>query len=243
MRHWIKVHSTHVLAVSNLAASAVLGRGALLRGGYTRLTGIDLSSFQAAIDRGAVRDKLGIEPQALAVGHIGSFRTQKNHRFIVQVADELRRVDTRARIVLIGEGPLKDAIASEVRSRGLSGMFRFAGEWPEISKALRAMDAFVFPSLYEGLPRALLEAQAAGLPCIASDRITDEVSAWPGRVTFLPIGAGAAAWAHSLVKALSSERDPMLGPRTIQALDELGFSIGANAATLETLYLKDKLVV
>lgn len=120
--------------------------------------------------RKAIRNVYGLET-ACIVGHVGRLHSQKNHRKILSVFSVLHRKRPETMLVLIGGGALEEKIRKDIVARGLSDAVVMIGESDEIDAWLSAFDVFLFPSLYEGLGIALLEAQASGLPCVISETI------------------------------------------------------------------------
>lgn len=130
-------------------------------------------TFDSGI-RAMYRQKLNVEDEFL-IGNVGRFVPQKNHKFMISLFGKIHDIEPRTRMVLIGEGPQKDEIQKKVLEFGLQDAVVFAGHRNDIENYLNAMDLFLLPSIYEGLPMSCLEAQASGLPCIISDTITNEV--------------------------------------------------------------------
>jgi glycosyltransferase involved in cell wall biosynthesis len=238
MRRWIRRYTTHLFAVSTTAAEGAFGKGVVDSGRCRILTGVDFSPFQAEGDRDRVRAELGIPGGTLVVGHVGSFRRQKNHQFLVEIARRLVELQPDTRFLLIGKGELRPSFEEVVRSWGLADAVRLLGERNDVPRLLRAMDVFVFPSLYEGLPRVLIEAQAVGLLCVASNRITPEAAAWPDSVRFLPLEEGPEVWAQVLAAAAQESTSPARGAEAIRRFEARGLSIVANALELTDLYEK-----
>jgi glycosyltransferase involved in cell wall biosynthesis len=199
MAKLIKQFASDGLAVSDVAAESLFGRDWQRDSRWSKsYLGIDLEPFQVPIERSKVRSELGISDSAFVVGHVGRFYEQKNHRFWIDIAEEVAKFDSSAVFLLVGNGPLRSAIESLVDERGLSSKFRFVGERNDVPDLMRAaMDVFLFPSLYEGLPISVLEAQAAGLPCILSDSITPEVDA--GLVERISLAAEPKVWCESVL--------------------------------------------
>lgn len=136
---------------------------------------IDLAKFMFNQEvRNDVRKKLKVENN-FVVGHIGRFTKQKNHKMVLEIFREIHNLNQSAKLVLIGEGELYSDIQKLVSHYKLENSVIFLGGQDNISEFLQAMDIFVFPSLYEGIPITLLEVQANGLPCIISDQISKEV--------------------------------------------------------------------
>lgn len=236
MRHWLRRYATHLFAVSAAAAEGAFSKGAQQNGRCRLLTGIDFSPFQAEVGREDVRAELGISGEALVVGHVGGFRRQKNHHFLLQVAAPLLKLRHDTKFLLVGDGALRQPFEKEACSLGLRERFRLLGERNDVPRLLRAMDVFVLPSLYEGLPRVLLEAQAAGLPCLASRNVTPEAAAWPGSVRFLALDESPQLWAQAVGEAAQEPASAARGAAAVRRFEARGLSIAANAKELTELY-------
>lgn len=109
------------------------------------------------------------------VGHIGRFVRQKNHEFIIDIFSEIHKKESDSILCLFGTGEDENRIKEKVKELGLEDSVMFYGTTNEVQNILQMMDVFLFPSLYEGLPVVCVEAQAAGLPVVASGTITEEV--------------------------------------------------------------------
>ena len=133
--------------------------------------------------RQKVRQELGVRRNQLVIGHIGRFNKQKNHEYLIDIFKSVVEKRPDAVLVMIGEGNLKPQIEKKVSDLGLSSNVRFLGVRSDIADLMQGMDLFLFPSLFEGLPVVLVEAQAAGLQCVISDSITKE-SDITGRIEF-----------------------------------------------------------
>lgn len=135
---------------------------------------------------------------ALVIGHIGRFNEQKNHRFLLQIFESIHRRNPNTLLVMAGDGHLRPLMEKEAEKRGIAHAVRFLGVREDVANLLQAMDLFLFPSLFEGLPVVLVEAQAAGLRCVVSDRITREADI-TGRVTFLPLEQSPDEWSDAVL--------------------------------------------
>lgn len=125
--------------------------------------------------RETIRKQLGIPLDCTVLGHVGRFTEQKNHQFIIDVFHEYLRCNENAFLILIGDGERKEKIAEKVKRLGIEKNVVFCGNVNNVNEYLSSMDIMLFPSLYEGLPFTLIEAQAAGLPILASDSISNKV--------------------------------------------------------------------
>jgi glycosyltransferase involved in cell wall biosynthesis len=162
--------------------------------------GIDMKPFRESIDALSVRTELGIPGNALVIGHVGRFQKQKNHRFVIEVFAEVVRREPQAYLLLVGEGPMRPNIEQQVLHMGLEKRVIFTGSRSDIPRLMRgAMNVFLLPSISEGLPIVGIEAQAAGLPLIVSDVITDEFHKIKPLVHQLSLSESASVWADTVL--------------------------------------------
>lgn len=169
--------------------------------------GIDLSKFKIEVDAKQVRGSLGIPLDAFVIGHVGRFCEAKNHRFLVEIGRELVKMEPQSVFLLVGDGPLRIAIEEKVRDYGLTKYFIFAGLRSDVSTLMKgAMNVFLFPSVYEGLPVTVLEAQAAGLTCLISNVISFEVDAVSRLITRESLDETPQQWAASLLELRGRQR-------------------------------------
>ncbi len=163
--------------------------------------GIDLSRFSTPVDRLALRRQLGLDQASIVVGHVGRVDDDKNQRFIVDIAAELLSVEPQAMFLLVGQGPRLPEITRIVKERNLSSHFVMTGQRSDVPLLLRgAMDVFLFPSIREGLPITLLEAQAAGLRCLVSENITCEAAVIDELIEHESLHKPASDWARSVIR-------------------------------------------
>lgn len=202
LRPLSNVYPTHRMACSRYAGEWLFGKGASFEVLYNA---IDLSRFSFdAKARAQARADLGLVGNQLAILHVGRFMEQKNHRFLVDVFEEVARRRSDAALLLAGDGEQRSLVERWAAERGLSGRVRFLGQRDDVERLYMAADAFCLPSLYEGLCLVGVEAQAAGLPCLLSDAITREVDV-TGSVRFLPID-DPSPWADALAEMQPGKR-------------------------------------
>lgn len=159
--------------------------------------GIETERFRNSIvSRSEERQKLGICQDAFVVGHVGRFAEQKNHGFLADVFIELVKDRDNAFLLMIGAGD-SSQIEEKLRNSGLGNRYLILSQRSDVNEILQAMDVFVFPSRYEGLPVALIEAQYAGLRCIVSDTITREAICTEN-VIALPLG-NPSIWVNAVL--------------------------------------------
>lgn len=148
--------------------------------------------------RGEKRRELGLG-DALVVGHAGRFAYAKNHDFLLRVFARVLDLNPDAMLLLAGKGEKEEEIRAKAEAMGLAPRLRFLGSRSDLNAIYQAMDVFVLPSLFEGLPVVGIEAQFAGLPCLFSDRISEEL-AFTDSCRFLPLESGAEVWAEEIIR-------------------------------------------
>lgn len=143
-----------------------------------------------------MRSQLGLEDR-FVVGHVGRFCQQKNQLFLLEIFQKVTERVKNASLLLVGDGELRESLEHKAAELGIREKVIFAGMQEKVQYFLQAMDIFVLPSLFEGLPLVGVEAQTSGLPCIFSDKITEDAKV-TGNVAFLPLSAGTEEWAEEI---------------------------------------------
>lgn len=168
--------------------------------------GVDLEKFRYDENiRKKTREELQVENE-IVIGHVGRFAYQKNHEYLIEVFEKLHNSVPSARLLLIGEGELQKQIREKCMEKDILDVVFFYGTSHEVHRLMQAMDIFVLPSHFEGLPIVGVEAQAAGLPVIFSNEITKE-AALTENVTFLPIDKNSIdLWVESIKKYVRVKR-------------------------------------
>lgn len=194
-------------APSDLAAKYTFGQKTYKDGKVTILhNAVDLSMFcYDVVGRTAVRKEFGITDDTLLVGHVGRFMTQKNHTFLLQVFAEMVKRKENIRLLLVGKGEMEQELRAQAEALKIVDKVIFAGVRSDIPQALSAMDVFVFPSLYEGMPNTVIEAQATGLPCVIADTVTREADI-TGLVRYLSLTEPLEIWAEKALQAVNKQR-------------------------------------
>ncbi|OYX85619.1 MAG: hypothetical protein B7Y83_04170 [Flavobacteriales bacterium 32-34-25] len=164
--------------------------------------------------------------------HVGRFNIQKNHEFLIAVFKELLQKDTNQKLFLVGEGELKSQIQEQVAKLGIEQKVVFLGSRNDVNQLLQGMDVFLFPSLFEGLPVSLVEAQASGIQCVISDGIPKEAILIPERVTVISLKESAIQWANK-IQALNPFDKKDVSP----IIKAKGYDIDSNVQILEEKYL------
>ncbi len=237
MRWLIGRYATTGLGVSKGAGAALLGAAWETDARWRILYyGIDLTPFETPIDRASVRGELGIPQDAFVVGHVGRFVDVKNHRFIIQIAEELVRQKPEAYLLLVGDGPLRPAIEQQIHDVGLEGRVILAGLRDDVPRLMMGgMDVFLMPSFYEGLPMVLIEAQAAGLPCIISDVITPEIQILESHIEYYSLSQSPEKWVNRIL-AMNQKKGTVLNDQNLSLVANSPFNIRQSLSLLEKIY-------
>ena len=204
---------------------------------------IDTNKFCFEQDvRTQIREEQSVDEQCLVLGHIGRFEEQKNHRFLIDVAAKViecrQKEGLETRLWLIGEGVLEKAIQAKVAALGIEEQVKFLGIRSDVHAWMQGMDVLVFPSLFEGLPVTLIEAQAAGLAIVASDTVTREV-ALTKLIKYQSLATEDRDWAACICKTASEytieNRNEYAG-LSAEKLIEAGYDIAETAKWLQEFY-------
>lgn len=170
--------------------------------------------------RKAKRQQMGWKDDEMILGFIGRFVAQKNPLFLMDIMGEIHKMESKAKLVVVGHGSMEGKIKAKAEDWGLDDSFCFIGQTEDIKPLYNAFDAFLLPSLYEGMPVVGVEAQCTGLPTIMSDTITTETTAC-SLAHYLPLEIGAKGWAE---KVLEITRENMPKRRSYdQEVIEAGF--------------------
>lgn len=218
---------THAFACSKLAGDWLYNKK------YTILNnGIEIDKFLFNNDiRNEYRKKMGLENE-FVIGHIGHFSYQKNHDFLLDIFFEVHKIIKNSKLILIGDGALRKSIEEKITSLELKESVQILGKRNDVEKLIQAMDVFVFPSRFEGLPVVLVETQTSGIQCIASDVITRE-SNITGKVEYINLKKEAKFWAEKIIKYnLNYKRDDVL-----DSILSSKFNIKNETKKLEEFYL------
>ncbi len=230
----IRPYVTHRFICGESSGDWLFGKR--YRSAFIRMNNaIDAAKFrcnaQTALE---ARQALGIAADATVIGHVGRFNTQKNHTFLIEIFEQIRKREPGSVLVLVGGGNLEEKIRRQVAQAKLEDSVIFTGVRDDIPRLMQAFDVFLFPSLFEGLPVTLVEAQAAGLPCLTSKDVVISDTDITGRVTFYPLQESAASWAEKTLSLAKLPRED-----TFEKIKAGGFDVHANAAWLQSFYTEE----
>ena len=223
----------YCFACSKLAGADVFGEEAMRQGRVKIIhNAIDVDRFTYnPLRRDEVRAGLGLTEQ-LVLGHVGRFDYQKNHSYLIDIFAKICENNQDAVLLLLGEGSGMESIKEKCRALGITERVRFMGNQKSPEDYYQVMDIFLLPSLYEGLPGVLVEAQAAGLKCFVSDTVTREAQATE-LVTYLSIDQPAEEWAARINESVGYERRD-----TAQTMREAGFDVSTQTMGYSMFYQK-----
>lgn len=196
---------------------------------------LDNFRFREAL-REQYRREFGIREEEFLIGHIGHFTEPKNHFFLMDVFAEFHALELASKLLLISDGPRFEQVKEKAAQLGLKDAVIFAGRRSDVAGIYSAMDLFILPSCWEGLPLVMVEAQVNGLPLLVSNVVT-KVAKCTDRVFYKPLEDGPKDWARSLQELKHTTFDRREDARP--AIAAKGFDIQAEAAKLRKLYLKD----
>ena len=235
LRVFSRCFATHFMACGEDCGRWQFGDKAFEHGNVDVFkTAIDsrINAYSPSV-RVETRSELGIGENDLTVGFIGRFAPQKNPIFIMQIMKEILRLRPSAKMILIGDGGLRDAMFS-ILDPDVCGSVIYLGRTENIVKFYQAIDVFLLPSLYEGLPVVGLEAQCAGCTVLFSEEITREAS-FCENAFFYPLSEGAAKWAEKVIE-LYDERKPRRS--MVEECVRAAFDAREETKRLEEYYLE-----
>lgn len=199
--------------------------------------GIDLDKYKYDENvRTSTRESLGIDKDTFLIGHVGRFELQKNHKFLVEIIKELDKKIDNYKVCLVGEGSLKNEIENLVKEYNLEDKFLFLGIRNDINQLMMGFDLFLLPSLFEGLPFVLVEAQATGLKSFISDNISNESDIRLNLIESLSLDE-VAIWNNNIIKYLNQFNQNSNRFSNIDEIKNNGYSIKETSIFLENIYI------
>lgn len=239
MKRWIARYATTGLATSRNAAADLFGTSWKTDPRWQTLyCGIDLKPFQALVDPITVRAEFGIPIDAFVIGHVGRLEQAKNHQFLLDIAAEVIKREPKMRLLLLGDGSLRLDIEQKIIQIGLKDHVILTGARSDVPRLiLGAMDVFLFPSLYEGLGLVLIEAQAAGVPCVFSDVVPEEADVIKPLMHRISLSQPAVNWAEVILSA-RQKKLKIMPTQALSLVEQSQFNIQTSCQELENLYLR-----
>ncbi|NHN34326.1 glycosyltransferase family 1 protein [Paenibacillus agricola] len=223
--------ATHFFACSKIAGESLFGKRLAKRNTTIIKNGVDLNKFIFNNEtRDEIRKELEGNDKTIIIGHVGRFQEMKNHTYLIDVFSKLIEKKPNALLVFVGDGELRTSIEQKVKNLNLTSKVKFLGIRDDVHKIMQAFDVFVMPSLYEGLPVTLVEAQATGIRCVVSENITREIDLGVGLVDFISLKETLFSWVELLLK----ENDKYINSHTLLKLN--GYDIVTTTNWLEKFY-------
>ena len=200
----------------------------------------DVHIFHNAIDcdrflfnlekRNEIRKQFNISDNEILVGHIGRFSEEKNQEFLISLFGTLLEKHSAARLILIGDGPLREQNEKFASQKKYTSKVIFTGKRTDIPDLLSSLDVFVLPSKYEGVPFAAVEAQACGLPCIISSTVTKEIES--ELTTYLDLEDDYRVWSEAILSAAGNKHDR----KQQETIKALGYDIKVESKKMQDYY-------
>ncbi len=183
--------------------------------------------------REEIRTRLKLD-DCLVLGHVGAFRNQKNHTFLLDIFKAATSIEKNIKLLLVGDGPLIDEMKGKARSLGILGDVIFLGKREDVNELYQAMDVFVLPSIFEGLPMVGIEAQCADLPIVMATTITREAGI--GDFQFLNLSDSPDIWAETAIQLAVAKKGRRSRKVISEKLKNSGFEINTESKKLEEKY-------
>jgi glycosyltransferase EpsF len=232
----IALFASNGWACSQSAGEFLFPKRWIYNGKYQKIpNAIDLAAYKNlnADTTKEMRKRLDISEQTIIYGHVGSFSRPKNHEFLLELASWLKMRNWDFCFVFIGDGALRGKIQSQVNDKNLGKQIKFLGIQENIPECMNFFDVFLFPSLFEGLGIAVVEAQAAGIPCFVSNRVPYDVDMQLDLVEYLPIDS-VEPWIEALTNAKIRRCYDRL--KIEQQITNMGFNVRDSVKEVANLY-------
>lgn len=233
LRPFSKKYANVYFACSELAGRYLFGNKTFDEGKVVIINNaINLDKFKYNEEkRKEIRKKLNIKNDTFVIGNIGRFVAQKNHTFLIDIFNEMHKENENSVLLLIGQGMLQNEIKEKVDKLGLANSVKFIGQVTNANDYYNAMDVFVLPSLYEGLPVVGVEAQASGLLCELSNEMTKETKIL-STTNFIDLNLPAKKWAKNIIE----DYDKFERKNVSKEFENNGFNVKKEAIKLEKKY-------
>lgn len=236
LRPFSKVYATDYMCCSELAGRWLFDNKEYDKGNvYLLNNAIELDKFKYDEQlRNKKRKELNIKDDTLVIGHVGRFVEQKNHRFLIDIFNEVHKQKENSILLLVGQGPLMEEMKEKVKTLGIEDSVKFLGQRNDVNELYQVFDVFCLPSLYEGLPVVGIEAQATGLLCVLSDDMTKETKVL-NETEFLSLKQSASVWSKIILNKQLMLLDKN---NTTKKMSAVGYDINIESFKLEKIYKK-----
>ena len=236
LRRKLAEKTEYCFTCSGLAGEAVFGTKAMEEGRVQIIpNAIEVSKYELLPEiRNRLRKELQIENK-LVLGHVGRFSFMKNHKFLLEVFSEVVKRQENSILLLLGEGECMEEIRSLAKEKKLEEKVLFLGNKRNVQDYYQVMDTFVFPSIFEGLPGTVMEAQAAGLPCLISENITGEVMV-TSLVKRFSLEKTPAQWAEEILKNSEIKGERGKEKTYLEEIRKAGFDVKRQAEEMVSFY-------
>lgn len=232
LKPFVKYVATDFMACGEKAGFWLYGKDFFLKNGMMLQNVIDANKYRYNISVREEIRRVNKWVDLLVIGNVARFDSQKNHDFLIDIFNSIYKKNKDVILLLIGDGPLRKQIEEKVISLKLEKSVLFKGVVENVHDYMNAMDVFLLPSLYEGLPLTLIEAQASGLKCFASKDVVSDESNLTGLVEYISLSKTADDWANEILTNINYERK-----NTYPLIVEKGYDATTSAKYLQELYV------
>lgn len=232
LQYPLRYIADYCFGCSEIAGEWLFGRKVVESDRYFMLkNAVDTKKFRYdETVRNEIRSEFNLGDEFI-FGHVGRFHIQKNHEFLLEIFKAIHNVMPNSKLMLVGYGELQEDIENKIKALKLEDSVIMTGLRTDVPELLLAMDAFLFPSKWEGLPVTLVEAQASGLHCLVSDTVTRDVEV-SELIEYLPIDKGVNVWVEKVQNADLTRKD------VVCDIVKAGFDIEASSRWLAEFYEK-----
>jgi len=232
MRYQIISNSNYLVGCGEAASTHLFGK--IYKDKNVQINnGVDIDRYKTLQKtKSELLSELQIPEDSYVIGHIGRFVELKNHSFMIDVLNEILKRRSNSYLILVGTGNLLQKVQGKVKEFGLEDNVRFLGLRNDIPELLNAFDCFLLPSVYEGLPTVLVEAQTIGIPCFVSDTVSKESDMGIGNYESISLTKNASYWADTILNSGYCKND-----LAYRKIIEKGYSIKHIVEKIEEVYL------
>lgn len=231
---YIDKYANYYFACSNNAAKWLYGKSKVKSNNIQLVkNAINIENFLFQNDKRCdLRSNLSLNEGEIVIGHVGRFSEQKNHKFLIDIFEKITEKVKNAKLLLVGSGSLEQDIKYYVKEKRLDSNVMFLGNRSDVANIMQAMDIFLLPSLHEGLPLVLVEAQASGLMCFVSSEAVSNEAKITETYKSISLEKNAEHWSNEIIKSLNYKRQD-----TSVFVRKAGYEIKNEALNLQNFYL------